>query len=120
MATSKSDIPPEVAAYMATKTVLLIGGDRRRTQLERLKSAFPLTRFIWNPTRQSDASLDSFRQVILRDDIDLVIVLHGLARTAHTKGTRGVCSAIHKPLLWCRRPTPAAIVRALSTQRRAA
>lgn len=117
MATNPKTIPSTVVAYLERKTVLIIGGDKRPEQILRLKATFPATQFIWLPTRRSDASLDSFRQAILRDEVDVVILIHGLARTAHTKGTRSLCGEIRKPLLWCWRPTVAAIVRALSCAR---
>ncbi|MGD9791771.1 MAG: hypothetical protein AB7K52_15435 [Phycisphaerales bacterium] len=113
-------IPSEVAAMLAGRRVLIIGGDCRPEQLRRLQAAFPTTEFIWRSTRQSDASLDAFEHLVARSDVAMVIVLHGLARTAHTKGTRRLCSGIHKPLLWCRRPTVAAVVRALTGPRVAA
>lgn len=115
-----NQVPSKVAAFMAGRRVLIIGGDCRPEQLERLQAAFPTTEFIWRPTRQSDASLTAFEHLIARPDVAVIIVLHGLARTAHTKGTRRLCSGIHKPLLWCRRPTVAAVVRALTGARVAA
>lgn len=120
MQDSSSIIPLHVSEYLAGRRVLIIGGDCRPAQLRRLQAAFPRTEFVWRTTRQSNASLDSFEHLISRSDVAVVIVLHGLARTAHTKGTRRICSGIHKPLLWCRRPTVAAVVRALTSSRIAA
>jgi hypothetical protein len=110
-------IPSEVAAHLEGRHVLIIGGDCRTDQHKRLREAFPKTEFTWRTTRQSDASLDAFEHLIASPDFAIVVVLHGLARTSHTKGARRMCSEIHKPLLWCRRPTVAAIVRALSGAR---
>ena len=117
---SENQIPLEVAARLAGRHVLIVGGDCRSEQLRRLQAAFPTTKFIWRTTRQTDASLDAFEHLIVRPDVAMVIVIHGLARTAHTKGARRLCSDTHKPLLWCRRPTVAAVVRALSASRVAA
>lgn len=117
MSTSHNSIPSDVVGMLSGRLVLLIGGDRRPDQLARLQVAFPNTRFIWCPTRNSDASLSAFEHLICQEDVAIVVILHGLARTGHTKGTRRLCSRIHKPLLWCRRPTAAAIVRSLSTSR---
>lgn len=120
MSTSHDSIPSQVADSLTGRLVLLVGGDRRPDQLARLQAAFPRTRFRWCPTRDSDASLNAFEHLIHHEKVAIVIILHGLARTGHTKGARRLCSKIHKPLLWCRRPTAAAIVRALSAHRLAA
>ncbi len=105
-------VPTVVADKMASRRVLIVGGDRRREQLARLCEAFPTTTFVWRPTRESDARTDSFERLITGVETDIVIILL-LARHAHTKGARRLCSACGKPLLWCRRPTVAAVVRAI-------
>lgn len=105
-------VPPVVAETMASRRVLIVGGDRRQMQLARLCEAFPTTTFVWRPTRESDARTVSFELFIRGAEIDIVIILL-LARHAHTKGARRLCSACGKPLLWCRRPTAAAVVRAI-------
>ena len=120
MSVNHDSIPSHVADQLADKLVLLIGGNRRPDQLARLQATFPRTRFHWCPTRESDASLSTFEHLIELEDVAFVVILHGLARTGHTKGTRRLCSSLHKPLLWCRRPTAAAIVRSLSSFRLAA
>jgi hypothetical protein len=110
---SEIDVPAEVAAQLDHQSVLIIGGNRRSDQLKRLQSAFPSTRFIWQPTRQADASLCAFERLIARADVSLVIILYALVRTSHKKGARRLCAVAHKPLLWCKRPTAAAIVQAV-------
>lgn len=120
MSVYRNSIPSHVADRLAGKPVLLIGGLCRPDQLARLQVAFPRTRFRWCPTRESDASLGAFEHLIKLEEVAFVVILHGLTRTGHTKGARRLCSGIHKPLLWCRRPTAAAIVRALGTFRLAA
>ena len=114
------DVPAEVARFLDGRRVLIVGGDCRPEQLRRLRAAFPATEFSWRPTRQSNASLEAFEQQIAQCDFSVVIIIYGLARTAHTKGARRLCSMLHKPLLWCRRPTVAAVVRALTDSRVAA
>jgi hypothetical protein len=102
----------DVFAALAGRSVLIIGGDRRPDQLRRLTEAFPSTRFEWIATRSSDPSLDRFAKRILDPAIACVVVLHGLARTAHTKGARRLASKAGKPLVWCWRPTVAALISA--------
>lgn len=105
-------VPPFVAQALANRRVLIVGGDCRREQLARLRETFPQTEFVWRPTRESDASTSTFDRLVVCDSIDIVIVLM-LARHSHTKGARRLCSACGKPLLWCWRPTAAAIIRAI-------
>lgn len=111
-------VPSAVASAMAFRRVLIVGGDCRAAQLARLRKAFPETSFVWRTTRESDPRLDTFERFIGRDEIDIVIILL-LARHSHTKGARRLCSACGKPLLWCRRPTVAAVVRAIEQHRAA-
>lgn len=107
------DIPHDVTMFMHGRRVLIIGGDARPGQMAALQAAFPTTAFHWHATSQTNASLSAFRHLIADPSIHVVLLVYGLTRTAHTKGTRGMCSRLGKPLLWCYRPTPAAVVRAL-------
>ena len=102
----------DVFAALAGRSVLIIGGDRRTYQFRRLNAAFPTTRFEWIPTRSSDPSVDRFADRIFDPEVACVVVLHGLARTAHTKGARRLAARAGKPLLWCWRPTVAALISA--------
>lgn len=104
-------------SYLVNKTLLLIGGDSRPTQLAILVKSFPHTRFIWRRTRESNASIRGIEHLILRDDVSLVVILHGLSRHGHSLGARQVCSQVGKPLLWCHRPTPTSILRSLLSHR---
>lgn len=107
---TKTTVPPVVAAEFAHKRVLIVGGDRRREQLARLRAAFPTTRFTWRPTSQHDTRPDAFARAMQSGRYDAAIVLWGLARHAHTKAARRLASELGLPLLWCHRPTAAAIV----------
>lgn len=102
---------------MQGRTVLLIGGDCRPDQTERLQDAFPHTAFLWQPTRESDASVERYSRTIERPDIDVVVLIFGLNRTKPGQTVRRLCSTLRKPLLYCRRPTPGAIVKALLSSR---
>lgn len=95
------------------KTLLIIGGDRRPDQFERMRRAFPRTEIRWQPTRQSDASVSAIEREVMRPDVDVVATLIGLSRHSHTLAARKLCSALGKPLLWCHRATPAAVRHAL-------
>lgn len=110
---NKVQIPAEVSAYMAGRHALIMGGDRRRSQLTRLQNAFPNTRFTWISGRKTDASLERFRPRIVDPTVSLVIALNGLLRTGNVQGARQLCSALNKPLFICWRPTVVQIIAAL-------
>ncbi len=105
-------VPFRVATAMAFRRVLIVGGDCRPGQLARLRKAFPDTSFVWRATRESDPRSDAFERFIGCDETDIVIILL-LARHSHTRAARRLCSAWGKPLLWCWRPTVAAVIRAI-------
>lgn len=115
-----SVIPSSVAAELRGKRVLIVGGDCRPNQLQRLRRTLPETEFVWHPTRQSDPSFEGLERLVTRSNVHVVMVVHGLTRTAHSKAVRRLCSSHAKPLIWCWRPTPTAIVRAFCSRRAAA
>lgn len=106
----KTTVPPAVAAEFAHKRVLIVGGDFKRQQLDRLRAAFPTTRFTWRPTRERDPRPRAFAGAIASGQYDKAVVLWDLARHAHTKSARRLASQSGLPLLWCHRPTIAAII----------
>lgn len=107
-----------VEAAMTDRRVLIVGGDGRSQQIERLREAFPTTEFEWRTTREADTRTDAIERLIRNGGFDIVIILL-LARHAHTRAARRLCSTCGKPLLWCRRPTAAAVVRAIEQHRAA-
>ena len=110
--------PSAVTVAMTDRRVLIVGGDGRSQQIERLREAFPTTTFEWRTTREADTRTDAIERLILNGGFDIVIILL-LARHAHTRAARRLCSTCGKPLLWCRRPTTAAVVRAIEQHRAA-
>lgn len=114
----KVSTPSAVEAAMTDRRVLIVGGDGRSQQMERLQGAFPTTEFEWRTTREADTRTDAIERLIRNGGFDIVIVLL-LARHAHTRAARRLCSTCGKPLLWCRRPTATAVVRAIEQHRAA-
>ena len=110
--------PSAVEVAMTDRRVLIVGGDGRSQQIERLREAFPTTEFEWRTTREADTRTDAIERLIRNGGFDIVIILL-LARHAHTRAARRLCSTCSKPLLWCRRPTAAAVVRAIEQHRAA-
>lgn len=98
-------------------TVAIIGGDQRRTHIERLSRAFELSRLLWVPTRESDASPRRFASVLSRESLSLVVSLHGLLRHQHTHDVRDLCRRFEIPLLsYWRSPHPSGLAAAIVAQ----
>lgn len=98
-------------------TIAIVGGDQRRTHIERLSRAFELEGLLWVPTRESDASSRRFAPVLSRESLILVVSLHGLLRHQHTHDLRELCRRFKIPLLpYWRSPHPAGLAAAIVSQ----
>lgn len=98
-------------------TIAIVGGDQRRTHVERLSRAFELDGLLWVPTRESDASSRRFASVLSRESLILVVSLHGLLRHQHTHDLRDLCRRFRIPLLpYWRSPHPAGLAAAIVAQ----
>lgn len=94
--------------------LLVIGGDERASQLERLCAAFHLRKARWAQTRETDPTSTSFRHLIDDPDVALVVLLDGLVRHQHARDVVALCKRHGKWLirLW-RSPSPTAIAHAV-------
>jgi len=98
-------------------TIVIVGGDQRRTHIERLSRAFELEGLLWVPTRESDASSRRFASVLSRESLILVVSLHGLLRHQHTHDLRDLCRRFEIPLLpYWRSPHPVGLAAAIVAQ----
>lgn len=98
-------------------TIAIVGGEQRRTHIERLSRAFELEGLLWVPTRESDASSRRFASVLSRESLILVVSLHGLLRHQHTHDLRDLCRRFEIPLLpYWRSPHPAGLAAAIVAQ----
>jgi hypothetical protein len=78
-------------AMRKQSTVIVIGGDVRHFQLDRLRAAFGDAAVEWIPTRASDPSSSRFKARLLRPDTSLVVMLCGLVRHQHARDIVGLC-----------------------------
>lgn len=107
----------QVRRILQGGTIAIVGGNQRRTHVERLSRAFELDGLLWVPTRESDASSRRFAAVIQREELTLVVSLHGLLRHQHTHDLRDMCRRFDVPLLpYWRSPHPAGLAAALVAQ----
>jgi hypothetical protein len=63
----------ETARLLASKSIVLIGGNRRREAQESLKRVLGLKDFIWIETKEHQA-VDTFEPLIARADVALVLL----------------------------------------------
>jgi hypothetical protein len=63
----------ETARLLASKSIVLIGGNRRREAQESLKRALGLKDLIWIETKEHQA-VDTFEPLIAREDVALVLL----------------------------------------------
>lgn len=66
-----------------TSTVLIVGGDVRHFQLDKLRAALGGLSVEWIPTRESDPGSSRFEARLRRQDTSLVVILCGLVRHRH-------------------------------------
>ena len=82
---------------LAGKSIVLIGGRRRRDSQEALRKAFGLTSLIWIETREHQ-SIESFKPIIARPEV--VMVLLAIRWSSHGFGeVRHLCDRHGKPLV---------------------
>jgi hypothetical protein len=87
----------EVARLLSGKSVVLIGGIRRRDSQETLRRAFGLDSLLWIETKEHQ-SVETFDPVIARPDVALVLLAirwssHGFGEVRH------LCERHNKPLV---------------------
>ncbi len=112
-----SDPVAIVRPHLRGSSLLIVGGDERAGQLERLRSDFDLRDAIWAPTRDSDPTPRRFRGLIRRPRLTLVVLLEGLIRHQHAREVVALCAQSGKPLvrIW-RSPNPVAVAHAVLCQ----
>lgn len=74
-----------------TPTVLIIGGDVRHLQLDKLRAALCGIAVEWIPTRESDPGSSCFEARLRRQDTALVVMLCGLIRHQHARDVARLC-----------------------------
>lgn len=97
--------------------LLIIGGDQRTHQLERLRREFGLRNVAWASTRESDPAPGRFRSLLQNHHFALVVLLNGLIRHQHARDAAALCEKLGTPLvrIW-RSPSPVAIANATLAQ----
>jgi hypothetical protein len=86
-----------VARLLGGRSLVLIGGNRRRDSQEALRRAFGLDSLIWIETKEHQ-SIHSFEPQIARPEV--VLVLLAIRWSSHAFGeVRHVCDSHHKPLV---------------------
>jgi len=82
-----------------TPTILIIGGDVRRFQLDKLRAALRGRSVNWIPTRESDPGSSRFEASIGRQETSLVVILCGLIRHQHSSDITRLCRSHGRRLL---------------------
>lgn len=114
---SDRDLLSRVRELLRGTTVVIVGGDQRRSHTERLSQTFELRGLLWVPTREADASPERFASVVAQDGIVLVVALQGLLRHQHTHDLRDLCKRYAVPHLnYWRSPHPRGLAAAIVTQ----
>jgi hypothetical protein len=86
----------EVARLLAGRSVVLIGGNRRREAQESLRSALGLSDLIWIETKEHQA-VAGFEPLIVRPDVALVLL--AIRWSSHAFGdVKRLCDRHGKPL----------------------
>ncbi len=78
-------------AMRKQSTIIVVGGDVRHFQLDRLRAVFGDAAVDWIPTRESDPSSSRFKARLLREDTSLVVILCGLVRHQHARDILRLC-----------------------------
>jgi hypothetical protein len=95
-----------------TPTVLIVGGDVRHFQLDKLRAALCGLSVDWIPTRESDPGSSRFESRLRRQDTSLVVMLCGLIRHQHARDIAHLCRRHGRRLLRLHR---SANVRAIAS-----
>lgn len=108
----------DIRALLGGSVIVVVGGDRRATHIERLERCFELRGLLWVPTRESDASSARFEPALRRPEVLLVVALQGLLRHQHTHDLRELCRRNRLPMAACwRSPHPTGLAAAIVQQR---
>lgn len=81
--------------------IVIVGGDLRGEQTERLRDTFGLRRVVHRTTRQSDPTSQSFAAALHGPRVVLAIWLCGHSRTNHGKQFRAICKDLGIPWFDC-------------------
>ena len=79
--------------------VIIVGGDVRHFQLDKLRAALCGLSVDWIPTRESDPGSSRFEARIGRQDTSLVVILCGLIRHQHARDITRLCRRHGRRLL---------------------
>ena len=82
-----------------TTAVIIIGGDVRHFQLDKLRAALCGIAVEWIPTRESDPGSSRFESRLRRRDTSLVVILCGLIRHQHARDITQLCRMHGRRLL---------------------
>ena len=74
-----------------TPTILIIGGDVRHFQLDKLRAALCGITVDWIPTCESDPGASRFEARLRRQETSLVVILCGLIRHQHARDIANLC-----------------------------
>ena len=86
-----------VARLLGGRSIILIGGDRRRDSQEAIRKAFNLHAVIWIETKEHQ-SIHAFEPLIARPEVALVLL--AIRWSSHAFGdVRHLCDAYGKPLV---------------------
>ena len=87
----------EVARLLAGRSVVLIGGNRRREAQESLRRVLGLRDLVWIETKEHQA-VDTFEPMIARPDVALVLL--AIRWSSHAFGdVKQICDRHGKPLV---------------------
>ncbi|MBL8863539.1 MAG: hypothetical protein JNK02_16235 [Planctomycetes bacterium] len=89
----------ELAARLAGRTLLVIGGDPRREHQERLRAAFGLAEVLWPQTSETNPSVAVLEPYVARPEVALVLLLIKLNRHGVTEEIPGLCKRHGKPVV---------------------
>jgi hypothetical protein len=95
--TGNVDLLDDVAAMLAGRTVILIGGDRRPHAAEALERAFQLSELVWIDTRAHE-STSGFEPYVARPEVAMVLL--AIRWSSHSYGeVQDFCRRYDKPLV---------------------
>ena len=87
----------EAASLVRGKSIVLIGGNRRRAAQESLRIAFGLKDLVWIETKEHQA-VDAFEPLIVRPDV--AVVMLAIRWSSHAfADVRAICERHGKPLV---------------------
>lgn len=81
--------------------LVLVGGDARIHQTERLRRAFDLRDVVHRTTQQNDPSSRLFESALNGPRVALAVWVSGQSRTSHGKRLRQICNDLGVPWVDC-------------------